>query len=277
MLTVEILISTLGSEGIQKVASMTLPQLEGVSYLVAWQSSDGCVIPPSLGSRSDVRVIANPGIGLSQNRNFALENARGEILVIADDDLSYLPDGILTIREIFAKDSGLDALLMRFRCDTGEYEKAYPDQPVILSRRYPKGYYVSSVEIALRRKGKAEHLRFDELMGIGAPVLKSGEEAIFIHQLIDAGGKVMLYPAVLCVHKGVSTGMSRVKDKGVYRGIGAVTSLLYPFSFPLRFVVMAARGSRRATMKFFPALANFFYGAFYYRTKVASRGRKEER
>ncbi len=224
-----------------------------------------------------MKILRNPGIGLSQNRNFALDHATADIVVIADDDLRYLPEGIERLRTLFEADPLLDALLLRYVDTQGHCEKVYPGEPVLLSGRYPKGYFVTSMEIALRRRGRAAGMRFCEQLGIGAPVLKSGEETLFIHRLIQSGGRVLLYPATLCVHSGPTTGLRRVTDRGVYRGMGALTSVLYPFTFPLRFIVIAARGSRRGQMKFFEAVCQFFYGAYYFHTKVAPGLRLQER
>lgn len=41
---IQVLISILGADGIDRVARMNLPRQEGVSYLVAWQRSEGCAV-----------------------------------------------------------------------------------------------------------------------------------------------------------------------------------------------------------------------------------------
>lgn len=263
MISLEVLISTLGSDGICRVARMELPEAEGVTYLVCWQKSDGVEIPAGLASRTDVRIIRNSGIGLSRNRNYALEHASGDVLLIADDDLKYTAASLEAVRQVFEKDPAFEIGLFRYCNERGEHAKTYPCESVVITDRLPKGYYTTSVEMAVRRSGKAASLRFCEALGLGAPVLKCGEEELFLLDARRKGCKVRFFPLDICVHTGKPTGLTKVIDNGVYRGIGAVTSLLYPLTFPLRFFLMAWRGRRSGRMEFIPAVFNFFYGAAY--------------
>lgn len=274
-LTVEVLISTLGADGIRRVASMNLPQAEGVSYLVAWQRSDNVEIPAALAERPDIRIARNPGIGLSDNRNFALDRAMGDILVIADDDVEYTAEAFAVVRSAYTEYPGLDMALFRYRNAAGKFEKSYPDTQASLCRSIPKGYYVSSIEITLRRQGRAATLRFPEEFGIGAPRFGCGEEEIVLRRALRRGCDVRLFPDLLCTHCGDTTGQRRVTDQRVYRGMGAAVAYTEPLKCYLRFPLMAWRGARRGTMSFFPALAGFTSGALYASLRVFPRWRKE--
>ena len=264
-LSLEVMISTLGSDGIKRVAAMTLPQMAGVSYLVSWQT---------VGEDSDVRVIRTASKGLSRNRNHALDHASADVLLIADDDLDYIPQGLEAVRTAFEADPDLDIGLFRYSNGCGGYEKVYPQSPVRIAGHLPKDYYTTSMEIAIRREGRSGSLRFHEEFGLGAPVLKCGEEELFLLSARRAGHKIVLFPVDLCVHRGLTTGNRRVADRGVYRGMGAVTALIYPLTFLPRFVLAAWRGKKRGIMKFFPALINFIYGAAYMALRVRPFGRR---
>ena len=53
-MTLDVLISTCGSNGIERVAQMQLPQVDGVAYIVSWQLTDDDTSigrPSSVGSR----------------------------------------------------------------------------------------------------------------------------------------------------------------------------------------------------------------------------------
>lgn len=273
MLTVDVLISTMGVDGIRRVAKMNKPSLIGLRYIVSWQKSEGVEIPSELNERDDVTIVRNPGIGLCQNRNYAFKHSSGDIMLIADDDLDYDAEALEQMRKSFEENPTVGIGLFRYKNQKGGSEKKYPDSITEITGCYPKGYYVTSFEIAIRRGKKSLDLSFCEEMGIGAPVLKCGEEELFIYEARKAGLKVVLFPYTLCIHAGETTGVRSVTDLGVYRGIGAGTALLYPFSFLLRFILVAYRGQKRGKMKFLPAIVNFIYGAFYLRSRVLP-GRK---
>lgn len=63
-----------------------------VAYLVAWQQRGGEEqnAPGELLQREDVKILAHKSIGLSKNRNFALANATGDLLILADADNIYI-------------------------------------------------------------------------------------------------------------------------------------------------------------------------------------------
>lgn len=274
-LSIEVLISTLGAEGISRVAGMNLPQSDGVSYLVAWQRGERVGIPAPLSARPDVRIVRNPGIGLSDNRNFALDRASADILVIADDDIAYTPDAFAAVRRAYEKNPATDIALFRY-CDAdGTLAKRYPDSEVSLCRFIPKGYYISSIEITLRREGRAGGLRFPVEFGIGAPQFGCGEEEIFLRRALRRGCDVRLFPDLLCTHFGPPTGLRRVTDTRVYRGMGAAVAYSEPLRCYLRFPLMAWRGARRGTMSFLPALVNFTRGALCATLSLFPRWRKE--
>ena len=84
----EVLISTLGADGIRRTAAMNLPRMDEVGYLVGWQMPEG-EIPEEL-RRPDIKILTKEERGLSRNRNMLLGNASAEIVLIADDDLTYI-------------------------------------------------------------------------------------------------------------------------------------------------------------------------------------------
>lgn len=261
--TLEILVSTNSREALEEMASHMPPAEEGVSWLVSWQKSDGLEAPAALSERSDVRIVRNPGSGLSQNRNFALDHAEGDILLIADDDLIYREGGFDSIRRAFALNPSLDIALFRYENENGTAEKHYPDKEMKIGPRFPKGYYVSSVEIALRRDGKSGNLRFDERFGLGAPLLGAGEEEIFVYTALCSAHEVKFFPITICMHPEPTTGNRRQLAASALRGTGATICLMYPFSWPLRLMLKAWRVSRSRQGSFLPTLRSLTRGAAY--------------
>ena len=101
---------------------MLIPRREDVCYLVSWQLCDArdAQVPESL-ERDDVRVVRLEGRGLSRNRNHAIDNAQGEICLIADDDLEYYGCNLGRVIECFEHNQQLD--IATFRYDTAPDKK----------------------------------------------------------------------------------------------------------------------------------------------------------
>lgn len=257
MLTLEVLIATCRPDGIARVAAMELPELEGVGYLVSWQQPGEASVPPGLASRPDVRIVKNEATCLSGNRNAAFEAARGDILLIADDDLLFTAKGLKGVIDAFAARSSMQMVLFRNESSG----KAYPAREVGLGRKLPKGYYVSSVEIALRRECLRDpRLRFPEDFGLGARY-GCGEEEIFVAAAIRRGLDVRFIPHTVCRHEGESTGSGHSLSKTTMKGFGATIALLHPLSAAFRLPLKALRLAADGKAGFFRALAAMGSGA----------------
>src|SRR5574344_279627 len=186
-MNLEILICTI-DDNIQRVEQMLLATAPHILYLISWQRTDACstrTIPEGL-RRDDVKVLTLDGKGLSRNRNNAIKNASGDICLIADDDLHYELPLLQHVVDTFQTDPALD--LATFRYVSSSHTKYYPKYSFDLrkSRRY---YYITSFEIAFRRSSVQGEIAFNELLGLGAPELNSGEEDIFVHDAVKVGLK----------------------------------------------------------------------------------------
>ena len=172
----QVLIATYGDKGLRRTASMSLPVIDGVSYLVSCQTGEDAAptVPADL-QRPDIRVIMTQGRGLCANRNRLLEAADAEYVLTADDDMSYTEAQLRA-----ALDNLGEADITTFRIE-GAGDKSYPKSRLSLVHGMPRGYCPSSVEIALRMEAvRRSGLHFCTLFGIGAPALGCGEEDILI-------------------------------------------------------------------------------------------------
>lgn len=257
MTTLEVLICTIG-QGIAAINPSRLPQLPGVSYLIAWQVPSGEtpeLIPASL-HRPDIRILTHTTRGLTVNRNFALANASAPLLLIADDDVDYSPEGLQQLIEAFKADLSTDIILCRYlRC--GKLPKPYPSQ-IVEFRNAPRGYYATSFEIALRRESvKRLHLRFDTYFGIGSGRYICGEEDIFIHEALKKGAVIKIHPIVIGSHDHPTTAARLSHDPEFHRAHAAVMRRLRPWSWPLRLLVHASRQARPLSPGWFRILRNY--------------------
>lgn len=228
-MTLEILICTI-DEGIGKVRNLILPPVENVSYLISFQYTSEhfrAMLPVSMALRRDVKVCFLPGGGLSKNRNYALKNATGDILLISDDDVRYEQKYFERILNVFRKHPDVDIACFQavdyFLQPMKDYHPSsfnYKDTP--------KGSYFSSCEIAMRRESTSS-LRFDERFGLGSKYLASGEEEILLYQAFLSGLNIEYFPIVIVQTDRNTTGSSFFSNKRVRRSKGAVLFVMHGF------------------------------------------------
>ena len=261
-MTLQLLISTLDN-GIERIQSMLLEPREGISYLVSWQhSNDGEHEPPAALKRPDVTVLHLQGRGLSRNRNNCIKHATGDICLIADDDCSYTHDQLNCIGLTFATNRSLDLATFKAHGTT----TAYPDKQFNLAEP-AKNYHVTSFEIAFRRTSIQGKLQFNELFGLGAPVLHCGEEEVFLHDAVKMGLKCVFFPAFVVTHNGATTSVTRVGEPGTLKARGAYLYIAYPWTMIPRVFLISYRLHRDHGVPFFKAVRNMTAGIFYIMRK----------
>lgn len=237
-MTLQILISTL-DEGIKRVPSMLLEQHEGIGYLISWQHSDGNEheVPAAL-MRADVQVLHLAGRGLSRNRNNCIENATADVCIIADDDCRYSHEQLQAVLDTFAQNPTVDIATFRY---SGEgYSKYYPEQNVNL-KTFPKGYYVSSIEVAFRRKSVQGKVWFNENFGLGTEPFHCGEENLFIHDALSAGLECHFYPITIVHDQQPMEYLNRSMDTGTLMAHGADLHIFHRSTKWLRAMLKAWR------------------------------------
>lgn len=257
MLTLDIAIITYRPEGISRLAERDLPVVPGISYVISWQDHRGLDVPPAL-LRHDIKVVRCDEPGLSNNRNKSIENCTSDIILIADDDITHDYDALQRLISVFEQNPGLDVATFRSIHPSGV---VYPDIPCRLSLPYPKGYSVTSFEIAMRRK-TAGHLRTCPELGLGSLRFHAGEDEMLLLSAIKRGLDCRFYPITICTHAHVSTGSKDHLTDGNLLAAGCVIALTYPASCILRIPLKAWRVSRRGQAQLLHALGQLTLGAF---------------
>lgn len=239
---IEFLVCTIDRR-IRSVAEMLLPPEEGVAWLVAWQLSEAQTaaeaeahpLPEALRNRQDVRVVRQPGRGLSRGRNLALSEARGEWLVISDDDCRYTAESLKNLRRAIRLHPDVAALQLRATDLEGNLMHRYAPHSYEYRER-PYGAFVSSCELVLHRTAPEPKPlpRFDERFGIGA-WLACGEEEVWVHQCSLAGGRIYYEPLPFVATPPGTTGTRFASHIGVQRAKGGVLCIMHgPFGALLR-------------------------------------------
>ena len=152
-MTLDILICSL-NKGIVRIDDLLRPEQEGVRYVVSYQYTDERyleLVPDVLKQRKDVVLSVYKGQGLSNNRNHALELAKADLVIFADDDSRLSDEAPAIIEKIFSEDPDLDVAFFRASTYTGKMLKQYPE----IERQFkevPTDYDVSTIEMVFRRK-----------------------------------------------------------------------------------------------------------------------------
>lgn len=241
----EVLICTIGIEGIERIAGNMPPEVEGVEWMISWQmpgrSRDfGELVfnlPDEFKNRRDIRIFIHDSKGVAKNRNYAIEKSRGEFLLMSDDDLTYTEDELRDVINTFERNPQADILLMKYSSSC--VRKIYPTERCEV-KKMPKGYYTSIIEIGMRRERIGENVRFDERFGLGTTFL-GGEEDAFLHNARKKKMRIWFEPVVTCSHNEPSTGSSRGTSPEFIEGKGAVFCKMHPVTWILYMVSHAMR------------------------------------
>lgn len=256
MLTLDLAIVTYRPEGIERVARMKLPRVPGVRYIVSWQEDGGAPVPPPL-RRDDVEVFRHDRPGISSNRNNAIARCRADIVLLADDDITFGEDNLEAVRLTFENNPDVDVATFRSVKHGGT---VYPASATQLRQPLPKGYSVTSFEIALRRS-TAGGLRCCTELGLGSPRLHGGEDEILLLTALKRGLRCMYFPVTVCEHPHPSTGTKARLTAGNLEAAGCVIALYYPLSCILRVPLIAVRHARGGRASLFRALLHLSRGA----------------
>lgn len=245
-----VLIATCRPAGIERVVEMDLPEVDGVHYWVSWQMHENLPLPEPLSLRKDMTVLRADTIGLSNNRNNLLENAIGDVFLIADDDLRYTSTQLVDVIRTFDENPDVDYASFMF---TGADAKAYPSHACPLWP-VPKNFFQTSFEVAIRNNSRTARLRYNPFFGLGAPVLRSGEDELFLISAIRLRLNCRFFPIIITHHEGLTTGTRKITDNGVLQASGAVIFLQYPFTAVLRVPLKAWRLSKSGQAHFCKSL-----------------------
>ena len=257
-----ILIAT-HNEKVANVPSIFLPEREDVSSIVSYQYSDEQMlsyIPDGL-KREDVIFLPMRELGLCKNRNNALSYADDDIALIADDDIKYTNEYLDKVIEVFEQNPATDVALFKIKTrDEDPPMKRYPMTKC--KYKHVKGYYPSSVEMAIRLSSVKGKVSFDERFGLGSPYLNSGEEEVFIKDCMDKSLQVEFYPYYIVEHPYKSTGKNYLNPKSL-RSRGAVSSYLHGFSAYLRMLKFTFVTLLKGRSNIFTLLKNTMWGVIY--------------
>ena len=257
MLKIDVAIATYTPEGLRRIEKMLPPPQAGIRYIVSWQQHENAEIPVPLRNREDVEIYRFEERGVSKNRNNCLKHCESDIILMADDDLIYEIDFADKIRRAFEQNPKND--LITFKVDYFN-KKEYPSKDTELYLPLPKNFYVSLVEIAMRRESVGD-MKFCEHIGPGSDKLLCGEDELFFITAVRRGLKCMFVNERIAKHPHLSTG-----DKitpGILLGQGYIIRQMYPRSFCFRIPLKAYRLFKAGRSPFFSTVRLLFSGSYH--------------
>lgn len=196
------------------------------------------------------RMLDSSQKGLSRSRNMALQHAKGDFCLIADDDETFLEDVEQTVLRGF-RETGADIVAFELQ--------DYPKRLKKTVHRVKKfeSLKLSSCQLALRRRSILDAgLEFDVHLGAGTGN-GAGEENKFLWDAFRAGLKVYYYPTCIArVARGESSWFSGY-DRDYFYKRGKVTSYYmgrFWASVYAAYFVVTKRGLYRKDCGFWEAL-----------------------
>jgi hypothetical protein len=238
------------AEGLSRV---TLPPAKSDTEILMLVQGAGGVAA----KRGDVRTIRLKSTGVASSRNAAIREARGDVLVFGEEDVTWLAKGLTEVLATFEDNPRLAVLLGRANDETGALRKRYP--AIRESATIWNSARVGTIELAVRPEMlRRANVTFDENFGAGTPNFL-GDEYIFVADANRANLKCDYFPITFSQHPKDSSGTrfgtdadARARSRVFERVFGPVAPVVRAALWlrnPLRFGSLA-RGVRFVTGAF---------------------------
>ncbi len=165
------------------------------------------------GHRVTYLNFAERGVGL--NRNNALMRADGDILLLADDDLTYHPDYVRMVERAFEAHPKADAIIFNIETKGAGMGRRINQKSKRV--RWYNSLNYGAVRIAARRKSLLRHrITFSQCFG-GGTLYSSGEDSLFICDMLKKGLKLYTSPEFIAsVDQTSSTWFRGYNEKYLY-------------------------------------------------------------
>lgn len=183
--------------------------LKNANILIVNQTDRGNEL---VSNQANVRVINSYEKGSPLSRNLAIENAKGEICLFADDDIIYFENYLNTILDTYNDNPEAD--LITFEAvdnDNVRYMKYAKE-----GRYDGKEFYVNTYVISFKREAvqKSKTL-FNPLFGVGS-VFPGSTEFFFMQKAFKNGLNMFHKEVFLVKHPDVSSGKKQGSDGAVF-------------------------------------------------------------
>lgn len=163
----------------------------------------------------NVTYVETKERGLSRSRNEAIRHASGDICILCDNDVEYVEDYDLMIRNAFSEHQDADIIVFFIK-------RPERDRPVF-ERTRRMGYLsvlkIFSPEIAFRREA-VKDIAFNEMFGAGARFFM-GEENLFLYECLKKHKKIVYVPKMIARVRDEESTWFKGYDKEFFISRGA--------------------------------------------------------
>ena len=223
MKKIQVLVATVGQKDDSIAEKMNLR----CDVIVANQA-DRNEVTERTAENGTIRMITTQTRGVGLNRNIALLAADAEILLFADDDMTYRDNAVQGVYESFQRNPAADMMIfgVDIRKD-GQILERRRNKPgrVPLWQTMKYGTYALAVRAdALRRANISFHLLFG-----GGTVYGSGEDTLFIRECFRKGLRVYRSDHVLGERCKDSSTWFRGYDEKFFFDKGALYACAFPW------------------------------------------------
>ena len=184
----EVLVSTMNKEDLSLVNEMNIK-----SDVLIINQSPVVVKDLEVKKKFNARMLSFNEKGLSKSRNQALQNAQGDICLIADDDVRYHDDYVDKVINAHKEYVDYDIIVFAVPTTNTDREKKYYRSKKRMG--YVRSLKIASFEISFKRTSIIDNnIKFNEEFGAGSGQYSMGEENIFIYQCLKKGLKILYLP-----------------------------------------------------------------------------------
>lgn len=196
--------------------------------------------PHAVVDAPNVRVIQARERGVSNSRNAGLKAIQADWVVLCDDDVTLLTDGLDALRQHLQRVPGnVGAVATQLMKGTDSPWRNYdPTLQVIQGRAWSAKLAIqriNSMELVLNRAHmRGAGMGFNPSFGLGAPPTTGGEEVLVLSNMLNRGWAVQVLPVATRVHPDESSGS--MGNEGTAFSQGAVHRLT--FDAPFRWLLL---------------------------------------
>lgn len=158
----------------------------------------------------NINLINVNEIGLSKSRNLAIENAKADICLLADDDIVYENNFESIILNAFNLNPCADIITFKMNDFKGN---SFKDYPIIKKHNKKSLSFVNSVVIAFRRNSIISNkVFFDENFGLGS-TFQTADEYVFLRNALNLNLNIVFHNEVILSHPVDSSGKDVASDR----------------------------------------------------------------
>ena len=210
-LKLEILLSTMNRNSLDFLAKL-FPNnnYQNYSLLIINQTTKDCLLESKV---SNIRVINSFTKGLTKSRNLAIDNAKGPICLIADDDAIYNANFEDVITKNFKTNTEADVITFKMKDLDGLDFKTYTENKWHDLESLKQ---VNSIVIAFKLNSiKSKDITFNTNFGLGA-TFETADEYIFLRDCLKEDLKLWFQSDYILSHDFNSSGRASGSDRLVF-------------------------------------------------------------